>query len=695
MNCENPQVYEKAHQILVRLYGPGAVFRDGQYEAIEAALTRRRTLVVQRTGWGKSLVYFMCTKLLRDQGKGLTLVVSPLLALMQNQLDAARKMGLRCAQLNSTTRDNWPDILAEMAKGQLDVVFVTPESLFNQRIQEEMPKVSVGMFVIDEAHCISDWGHDFRLEYSRLKEVVAQLPANVPVLATTATANTRVIEDLQAQLGENVYVSRGPLARKSLRLHVLHLESRVNRCSWLLENLPRLPGCGIVYCLTRRDCDRLAVFLQDHGISAAAYHSGADEQENGQTLERFRKNQIKVLVATTKLGMGYDKGDIAFVIHYQMPGNIVSYYQQIGRAGRDIDLAEVFLMTGAEDEEINEYFIRTAFPSREEMTSVMAYIKGNENVTLRKLENTLNISGPRIAKALMFLCNDGHLFKDGSSYYATPRDFVYREEHYRQIQAIRRQEMEQMKELAHTQECLSKFITRALDDPDPRDCGICDNCIHRQTLPAAPSPEAIQVTQNYFEDPQYYTLQFKILPRKRWPFKVTNKDGRDSTVIKHENLEGVFLSKYGDAGYGELVKEGKYSGGNRFSDKLVRKSAQVLERAVREHDIQYITWVPSLRTGLVEDFAKRLAKQMGLSALPLLSKEPARPQKDMENSAFQCRNALESFYVTEGARVPERVILVDDIVDSGWTLTVCGYRLMEQDCKAVYPFALANSNRNE
>lgn len=685
MNGSDPRIYEKAHRLLVQLYGPGAVFRDGQYEAIEAALTRHRTLVVQRTGWGKSLVYFMCTKLLRSQGRGLTLVVSPLLALMQNQMDAAKRMGLSCAQLHSRTKDDWPVILQAMAGGQLDVVFVTPESLFQPKIQEAMPQISVGMFVVDEAHCISDWGHDFRLLYSRLKEIIARLPANVPVLATTATANQRVIEDLQTQLGEDVYVSRGPLARDSLRLQILHLESRAERYAWLLENLPRLPDCGIVYCLTRRDCDMLAGFLQKHHISAAAYHSDMGENAEQETEELFRNNRIKVLVATVKLGMGYDKGDIAFVIHYQMPGNIVSYYQEIGRAGRDIDRAEVFLMTGAEDEAINEYFIRTAFPGQEEMDRVMAYVMEHTDASRPELESALNISRTRLDKALMFLCNDGHLYKNGSRYAATPKPYVYRGEHYRQLQAIRRQEMEQMKELAHTRECLSKFITRCLDDPAPYDCGQCANCTHRQILPAVPSAAALKAARDYFQ-----SLLLPILPRKRWPSGVMEK-----TVIRQLNQEGICLSIYGDAGYGELVKRGKYSGENRFSEELVRKSAQVLKRVAEEHGVRYITWVPSLRTGLVEDFAKRLARQMGLSCGPLLCKRPSPQQKKMENSAYQCRNALDSFSAAEGARVPDRVILVDDIVDSGWTLTVCGYRLMERGCHEVYPFALASSSRND
>ena len=354
MEIHNESIHQQAMTVLRSLYGEGAKFRSGQYEAIEATMLHRRTLVVQRTGWGKSLVYFTCTKLLRNQGRGLTIVVSPLLTLMENQIEAAGHLGLRCDALNSTTADRRPEILDRMAAGTLDLVLVTPETLFREDIQACLPKISIGLFVIDEAHCISDWGHDFRLDYSRLRDVILRLPQNVPILATTATANNRVVNDLAAQLGGNVHISRGPLTRESLSIQVLDLPGKAERYAWLLANLERLPGSGIIYCLTQRDCDVLARFLQNNGISALSYYSRspAEEHKNQEAEEAFRNNQIKALVATIKLGMGYDKGDIAFVIHFQTPQNIVSYYQQIGRAGRSIPHAYVFLMNGRGDHQL-------------------------------------------------------------------------------------------------------------------------------------------------------------------------------------------------------------------------------------------------------------------------------------------------------------------------------------------------------
>ena len=651
-------------------------------------MLHRRTLVVQRTGWGKSLIYFICTRYLRENGAGVTLVVSPLLALMQNQIEAAVNMGLHCEALNSTTRDRREEIIQKMTDGAVDLVLVTPETLFREDVQAALPRVRIGLFVIDEAHCISDWGHDFRLEYGRLKEVLHRLPSNVPVLATTATANDRVVADLSEQLGENVFVSRGPLSRDSLWIQVLQLQKKAERYAWILENINQLPGSGIIYCLTQRDCDYLADFLEKNGVSAMAYYSRSEEEEEKNRIaeEALKHNQIKALVATIKLGMGYDKGDIAFVIHFQMPANIVSYYQQIGRAGRNIKKAYVFLMSGQEDEDILNYFIDTAFPSKEETEAIMACITEHEGMSRNGLEACLNIKRARVEKALMFLLNDGFIYKEKSKYYVSPKPFQYREEHYAAVTAIRRREMEQMKALVQTEECYSRFIVRALDDHGAENCGHCANCLGHPLIPETVSFESREKASSYISG-----MTLTIEPRKQW----VASDVTDGKRIAFVNHEGVCISRYGDPGYGELVKRDKYSGQARFCDELVGRSAELMRPLIQEKGITHITCVPSLRSSIVRDFAKRLADSCKIAFVELLQKSPADPQKRMENSAHQCANAFRSFSVREHVRMPERVLLVDDVVDSRWTLTVCGYRLMENGCQDVYPFALADSSQKE
>ena len=675
-------LYRQAMDILHQVYGPNADFRPGQYEAIEAVATRQRTLVVQRTGWGKSLVYFICTTLFRRQGRGITMVVSPLLALMDNQAEMARSLGISCDVLNSSVKDRRESILDSLIHDRLDLIFVTPETLFREDIQAILPRIRIGLFVVDEAHCISDWGHDFRLEYGRLGQVVRRMPSTVAVLGTTATANDRVVKDLQTQLGENVFVLRGSLSRDSLHLQVLHLNDRASRYAWLLENLPKLPGTGIIYCLTRRDCDYLSDFLNQNGVLVRPYYSGDEmEEENSASIAAFRENGVKALVATVKLGMGYDKGDISFIVHYQMPSNIVLYYQQIGRAGRNIQDAYVFLMCGQEDLDINNYFIDTAFPTEEECGKVLAAVGDSDGAGKYQIESAVNIRRGRLEKTLAFLINEGALRKEDRRYYITPKRFQYDSRHYEAITAIRRREMEQMLELTRTGQCLSRFAVEALDDHSGGDCGKCGNCLGHDIFPGlSVSFESQQTAAEYING-----LLIPIEPRKRWP---------DGKKIPNPNQTGFCLSKYGDPGYGALVKQGKYSREKRFSDELVGKSARLLREWAGETGVTAVTCVPSLRSDLVLDFARRTAASAGLRFVELIRKSPAKQQKDMENTAFQCRNAMDSFSV-EAKRVPEKLILIDDIVDSRWTMTVCGHLLSERGCQAVYPFALADSSSRE
>ena len=685
----NSEIFNKATEILRSLYGSMATFRVGQYEAIEATMTQNRTLVVQRTGWGKSLVYFICTKLMREQKRGVTMVVSPLLVLMENQIEAAETMGLRCNVLNSTTKDRRTEILQALERDELDLILVTPETLFSYEVQEKLKNIRIGLFVIDEAHCISDWGHDFRLEYGRLKTIIQQIPGTVPILATTATANDRVVADLQAQLGDRVFVSRGPLTRDSLYLQILNKPGKIERYAWILETLPKLPGSGIIYCLTQRDCDYLADFLKQNGIAAETYYSRntkEGEELNREVEERFRKNQLKVIVATIKLGMGYDKGDIAFVIHYQMPQNVVSYYQQIGRAGRNIDKAYIFLMYGKEDEDILNYFINTAFPTESETACLVNLIGDHDGIKIGQIRSAMNIRNGRIDKALAFLLNDGFVRKEKSAYYLTPKRFVYDRNHYDAVTSIRRQEMEQMKQLVKTKECYSRYIVSCLDDKTAANCGHCTNCTGKELYPSEVSAQATHVAEAYINK-----LIIPIEPRKQWVYSAVTQQKR----IAHINQPGFCISKYGDAGYGELVKQGKYSKEKRFCDELVGKSAQMLRPFVKEHGITHICPVPSLRSDLVHDFAVRLSESLKLEFVELLNKSSARQQKEMENSAYQCANAYQSFAVKEDICIPLNILLVDDMVDSRWTFTVCGYRLMEAGAEKIYPFALADSGNRE
>ncbi len=465
----------------------GAEFREGQLEAIrDVAVDRARVLCVQRTGWGKSAVYFVATALLREAGAGPTLIVSPLLALMRNQLAAARRLGLRAHTINSTNRDEWDEVRDRLAADDLDLLLISPERLNNPRFRDDMLPLfaaSVGLLVIDEAHCISDWGHDFRPDYRRVRDMLGRLGEDVAVLGTTATANDRVVADVVEQLAAGgsapLRTYRGPLARTSLRLEVVDLPQPAQRLAWLVEHLGALEGSGIVYTLTKRDADQVATFLSANGIAAEAYSGDQGAEERVATEERLLANEVKAVVATSALGMGYDKADLTFVVHYQAPGSVVAYYQQVGRAGRGVGHADVVLLRGGEDRRIQDFFIEQSFPSRERVDAVLSDLEaaGEKGRTTRELLAVVNIGMARLEAMLKILDVEGAVRRDGSRWLAVPDpDWRYDGERYAHVTALRRTEQEAMARYGADGRCLMRALQEELDDPDPRDCGRCAVC---------------------------------------------------------------------------------------------------------------------------------------------------------------------------------------------------------------------------
>lgn len=681
---------QQAEQLLKKMLGPQANFRDGQWEAIEAIVCKKKkTLVVQRTGWGKSIIYFLGTRMLRDRGAGPAVLISPLLSLMRNQIEMAAKIGIKAESINSTNEDEWSDIEEKLQKGDCDILLVSPERLANPRFSSEIVpsiKGGIGLFVVDEAHCISDWGHDFRPDYRRIVRIVKNLPPNVPVLATTATANERVIRDIQEQLGPDLTILRGPLARASLRLQNIKLNDQAERLAWLAENLPELPGSGIIYCLTIADCKRVAEWLRKQAIDAWEYHSKLNTEEREIREQKLLQNQIKALVATVALGMGFDKPDLGFVIHYQRPGSLVSYYQQVGRAGRAVDNAFAILLNGREDDEIQDYFIRSAFPGPEEMLKVLEVIEQSDRgLTIPAMLSHLNVSKGRIEKCLKLLEVDGAVARNGSIYFRTANPWVLDTKRAEMITALRYQELTRIKEFVVTKECLMEFVARELDDPYAGPCGKCANC------------QSPFFTCNLNHDLVLRAVEFLrndyqiIEPRKQWPSGGIGR-WRGRILDDLRNEEGRCLCIYGDAGWGRQVGVDKYQK-NRFGDELVSASVDLIKnRWQPQPSPAWVTAVPSLRRPeLVRDFASRLAEGLGLPFYPVLVKVQDTPaQKNMQNSAQQALNVADAFSV-RGSCPNGPVLLIDDLVDSRWTLTVCGALLREAGSGPVHPFALATA----
>jgi len=677
---------------------PNATFREGQEEAILSIVEGKgRLLVVQKTGWGKSFVYFIATKLLREAGSGPALLVSPLLSLMRNQIEAAERMGVRAETINSSNEDDWPNVEAVVNNNEIDILLIAPERLANESFKEKVLHPiahKVSLLVIDEAHCISDWGHDFRPDYRRIEQIIKTLPPNLRLLATTATANNRVMDDLKSVLGPDLDISRGDLNRPSLTLQTIKLFSQAERLAWLAERVKAMPGSGIIYTLTKRDAEQVARWLKENGLNVEAYTSDTDDRTR---LEHdLLENRVKALVATVALGMGFDKPDLAFVIHYQMPGSVVAYYQQVGRAGRDGNKAYGVLLRGHEDDDIIDYFIKSPFPTKEEVEKVLNELDAeSKGLSIPEMMSRVNMSKGRIEKTTKLLSLEvpATIVKDKSKWKRTPTPAVLGESlqiRAKRLTDVRKKEHEQMKEYVNLAfgEHMS-YLIKVLDGKPDTVAG--------PTLPPLPETVDTELAKSAIEYLRRTCLPVE--PRKKWPagglpiFRV-----KGDIKPEHQANLGMALCNYGDAGWGYLVKQGKYQD-HRFSDELVEASAKMIREWNPQPAPEWVTCVPSMRhPGLVPDFAKRLAKALGLEFVEAIVQKNDRPeQKAMQNSTQQARNLDGTLGFTKEPHsiTKKPVLLVDDIVDSRWTLTVCTWLLRQNGCGEVWPMALSIASKSD
>ena len=691
----------QAQQLLqTALANPTAEFRDGQWEAIDALVNhRQKLLVVQRTGWGKSSVYFISTKIFRDRGMGPTIIVSPLLALMRNQIESAARLGIVAETMNSTNTDEWRSVTQRILNNQVDCLLISPERLANDNFIETVLQPiadRIALMVIDEAHCISDWGHDFRPDYRRIVNILRQLPANTPVLGTTATANDRVVEDIQTQLGD-IQIHRGPLIRESLALQAMTLPDQASRLAWLAQLIPTLSGTGIVYTLTVRDAEQVANWLCENGIDAKAYH-GSVEAEGFENSNLYRQhleelllhNDLKVLVATTALGMGYDKPDLSFVIHYQAPGSIVAYYQQVGRAGRGIEHALGVLMSGVEDQDIHAFFRDSAFPTGQQVDEILNILEQSDGLSLRNIEEQTNLRQGQIEKVLKLLSveNPAPVIKEGSRWLRTP--IRYQMDHARiaHLTGQRVQEWQEVQSYIQDAGCKMTFLRCALDDHDPTPCGKCASCLEQAVVDVAIEPALVHRAGTFLKH-----AEMVIKPNVQVAANAFQEYGfRGNLPQQIRAQEGRVLSRWGDAGWGRTVADNKHDG--RFCDELVEAMAAMIQQRWQPNPApQWICCVPSRNhPELVPDFAQRLAARLGLPFVDAGSKVKSnQQQKGQQNRFHQCRNLDGAFQVTQLYR-DQPVLLVDDIVDSGWTLTVIAALLQQAGSGLVYPIALASSS---
>ena len=663
---------------------PDAQFRDGQEEAIQYIVEGRgKLLVVQNTGWGKSFVYFIATRLLREGGSGPSLLISPLLALMRNQIAAAERMGVRAATINSDNTREWSNVEAQIHRNEADILLISPERLANDSFVGNVLSVMaerIPMLVIDEAHCISDWGHDFRPDYRRIERITRTLPPNIQILGTTATANNRVLDDLTEVLGPHIQIMRGNLSRPSLLLQTIKLSSKTERLAWLAERLSEIPGSGIIYTLTIRDAEQVSRWLQAQGLDVHSYSSRSPNREELE--EALLENRIKALVATTALGMGYDKPDLMFVIHYQMPGSVVAYYQQVGRAGRAVDAAYGILLSGNEDADINNFFINNAFPTQQEVRQIIDAIqKEPQGISESQILASVNIRPKRLSQAIKLLAleSPSPIAKQENRWQLTAarlsNNFWERAE---RLTTLRYSEQTQMREYLALDSGHMEFLISALDGKS--------EAIQQPDLLPLPTTINQETAQQAVK---FLRRSIPIEPRRRW-------STRKNIPYQQRAEQGCSLCIWGEAGWGHLVQSGKYQY-NHFSDELVKASVNLVQEWQPQPMLTWVTCIPSRRhPDLVRNFAESLAAGLGLPFRVALEKTDDRPeQKRMNNSAQQERNVEGSLAIVQANLLPGPVLLVDDIVDSRWTFTVATGLLRSKGCSAVYPFALADASTGQ
>ena len=693
-----PDLRSAAEAHLRALVGPrdgqgDATLRDDQWTAISALVEdKRRALVVQRTGWGKSAVYFVATALLRAQGAGPTVIISPLLALMRNQIGAADRAGIHAVTINSTNVDDWHRIQADIEAGRVDVLLVSPERLNNPGFRDNvLPSLAAtaGLLVIDEAHCISDWGHDFRPDYRRIRTMLADLPPGIPVLATTATANARVTADVAEQLGTDVLVLRGALDRESLHLGVVRLKTAEQRLAWLADHLGEFEGSGIVYCLTVAATQEIADYLRGRGHAVAAYSGQTETTEREALEEDLAAGRVKALIATSALGMGFD-ATLGFVVNMGAPQSPVAYYQQVGRAGRGTDRATVVLLPALEDRDIWRYFASLAFPPEQQVRQTLSVLAEQGTLSTAALETYVDLGRNRLESMLKVLDVDGAARRVQGGWTATGEPWTYDADRYARVREAREREQQAMLDYLATDACRMWFLRDQLDDPAAEKCGRCDNC-GALTLSETVSDAAQESAHAAIERPGVV-----VEPRKMWPTGLANLGLPQKGRISAGADEGRAVARLTDLGPGQLLRDLFRAGvaDGPVPPALAHAVLQVLGEW--RPDVDAIGFVESARRpALLNDFAGGLARHL---EVPILARwsiaDPSvPPDAGSANSAHRIAAVSRRFRLdTKEPLDGRRVLLLDDLVVTGWTLTLAAQALGGGGAAAVLPLALGTQS---
>ena len=669
---------QEAEQKLKEIFG-FAQFHNAQWAAIEKILNKERVLMIQKTGFGKSLCYqFPATQL-----NGLTIVFSPLIALMRDQVNSLNKKGIvaKCINSNQTPEEN-EQILEDAKKGKIKILYIAPERQGNMSWQETVREIKVAMVVVDEAHCISQWGHDFRPDFRRIVDLVNILPKDVPVLAVTATATKRVQDDIQEQIGKNMTVLRGDLQRENLRLFVVKVKSENEKKIRIAEFLQHCKGSGLIYTGTRVNTQEYADWLKFVGIDAEMYNASLEGEERIRIEQGLKENRWKAIVATNALGMGIDKPDIRFIIHTQMPQSPIHYYQEIGRAGRDGNSSDVILFYNENvnkdgvpyDKMLPLSFINGAKPKIADYKRVINALK-NAPLGERGVMQELNMKQTPVRTILADLLEQNIAVRNNDNKYEyrfdAPELDTKSFEELRQSKMI---DLDAMMGYIETTGSRMDYLRKYLGDAITVSSENCDNTNLADYMPKRYS-EAMWLKLRDFKQDYFPEIAKKKTSKLEPGFALANYSLEDGEV-------------------GKMVHNCKYEGAGDFPDDIVRRMVRMIQKKMMGNKIDMLLYVPPTESGdLVKNLAVKVGELLGIPVCHNLKKmRPTTAQKIPQNAILKRKNVEDAFdfdspEILEG----KSVLLLDDIYDSGATMNEIAKMLKEKGAATITPVVIAKT----
>ena len=647
-------------------------FYDDQWETIERILKGERVLLIEKTGFGKSL----CFQFPATIFKGITVVFSPLIALMRDQVKKLNSLGIsaKCINSEQTAEEN-SNIIADAIKGGIKILYIAPERQENSEWIEATRQMKLSMIVIDEAHCISVWGHDFRPAFKRIINLVKLLPTGLPVLATTATATKKVEADIASQIGGSISILRGDLLRENFKLFVIKVSSDDEKLIWLGKNLDKMPGTGILYTGTRVDTEIYSNWFEHLNLSTTSYNAGLDIDSRIAVENGLMDNKWKCVISTNALGMGIDKADIRFIIHTQIPQSPIHYYQEIGRAGRDGEPAYILLFYNPEDKDLPESFIEGGRPSIQKYEKVISAIK-NELLGEKELMKKTNLKQTQIRVIKSDLVEQGIIrevmFGRDKKYEYITNALALNAKTFEELRNTKKADLEKMIEYAETSQSRMKFLCDFLGDTTNHPFNNCDNT----------GLKKIKVIVN-----EEWKKKLQEFRENYFPKLIVESKG--SNIVN-----GIAASYYGFSNVGAALHRCKYQTKEDFPDFLLKLTLRAFRKKFGQEDFDYIAYVPPTSSGdLVKNFATKLSQVLKFPIThDLIKIRQTKEQKIFANGFLKSDNVSGAFsFANPDLFFGKNILLIDDIFDSGATVKELGKLFTKFGAVKIAPLVIART----